>query len=96
MKHHIVSEPDQRVRCIYCNDDKHLRLWKSEFESEIHYKVFLCDCGARTRIRMKFMGSGHDTWGGQLPKEVKEMKASGKITVLENIVSKVQEQLKKK
>ena len=46
-------------KCMYCSkelDDD----WKSEWESEIHYKVNTCSCGRKHWVSVSFIGSGHD------------------------------------
>ncbi|MDP7115739.1 MAG: hypothetical protein QF632_04020 [Candidatus Woesearchaeota archaeon] len=89
MREHLVDEDHQKVKCLYCNNEKHLKEWTSEFESELHYKIFICDCGAKTRIRMDFMGSGHDNWDENNPPEMEESEEKGDIEELENLVSEV-------
>tara|TARA_Y100000310_G_C20700057_1_gene828919 strand:- start:451 stop:738 length:288 start_codon:yes stop_codon:yes gene_type:complete len=91
MKEHLVNERDQILNCIYCNNERHITKWEKEFDGDMNYKTFKCECGARTRIRMKFMGDGNDNWDKNNPVELEERKASGKINELENLVSQVSE-----
>ncbi len=95
MKHHLVNEIDQKIQCIYCNSEAPLHEWRSEFESELHYKVFACRCGKSTRVRVKFHGSGHDNWSGEAPQELAYIKTKGNIVELENLVSQVKAKEKK-
>ena len=61
--HHIISEDDQTQVCPYCGKTPDTGKFRSEFdESNFHYKVLLCTCGKRLSIKLKSMGSGHDSW----------------------------------
>jgi hypothetical protein len=92
MKDHLISEEHQRIKCIYCTNEEHLSEWDKELAGDHLYRIFRCSCGHTTRIKMGHLGSGHDNWNGKLPEELSETKTSGKITELENIVSKVKDQ----
>tara|TARA_Y100000310_G_scaffold193278_1_gene193247 strand:+ start:5377 stop:5649 length:273 start_codon:yes stop_codon:yes gene_type:complete len=87
---HIFREEDQKVSCFYCNADA-VERWDKKHDGEKLYKMQKCgDCGKENRITTHSHGSGHD------PEDVSEVTTSGEITEVENIVSKIQDQLKKK
>lgn len=65
--HHIISEEDLTQVCPYCGKKPDPEDFSSEFdETNFHYKELKCSCGKRLSIKMKFMGSGHDSWNKKL------------------------------
>lgn len=61
MKHHLLRNFDVH-ECMYCSHDLSGLHWLSHFEIEHHYKSVICVCGRRNMIKVRFYGSGHDTW----------------------------------
>jgi hypothetical protein len=73
MTHHILREEELKSRCLYCNSKIELKKWESQFENFFHYKTAVCEkCHHENRIKMKFDGSGEDSWTDGL--ETKIMK----------------------
>lgn len=53
----------ENIECLYCNKDINLKKWFSEWNEDHHYKTFNCgNCGKKNFVRVKFHGSGHDSW----------------------------------
>jgi|ETN02SMinimDraft_2_1059926.scaffolds.fasta_scaffold89872_2 hypothetical protein len=88
MKDHIFSEIDQKLHCLYCNSENDGKWSKQHHDSHL-YDTHVCQCGAENRITTHDHGSGHDDTG------VNEGETAGTIIELENIVSKIQNQIKK-
>ncbi|MFH1053925.1 MAG: hypothetical protein V1740_05920 [Candidatus Woesearchaeota archaeon] len=63
--HHIFTESDLRNFCPYCKSDISENEWKSLFHAQIHYKESECTCGKSLKIRVPFIGTGHDSWDGK-------------------------------
>ncbi|MBS3141796.1 hypothetical protein J4464_00230 [Candidatus Woesearchaeota archaeon] len=63
--HHSFREHDQFRSCAYCRNDQQGVSWRSVHDSHLHYKERDCTrCGRVSRIRVDFIGSGHDAWDG--------------------------------
>ena len=62
--HHWICESDIKENCIYCGNDLNDKKWESSFEGDSHYKTLTCECGKNNRVRVNFLGSGHDSWDG--------------------------------
>lgn len=60
--HHLINEQNQKEICPYCKRNLDGKSWKSEFNSDHHYKTTMCGCGKTISIKMSFYGSGHDDW----------------------------------
>jgi len=70
--HHIVTEMSQSDQCVYCGNGIKGKRWYSEHSLEHHYKSVDCECGKRIRIKMDFIGSGHDTWEKNIEDKLKK------------------------
>ena len=62
MMDHLIEGDSLKNSCFYCLKSDEEMVWKSDFESDMHYKVHKCDCGRESRLRMPFYGSGDDTF----------------------------------
>ncbi|MFC1728682.1 hypothetical protein ACFLZ7_04455 [Nanoarchaeota archaeon] len=60
--HHVVNEDHQRFTCVYCRKSLLENKWKSKFSEQKHYKCTKCGCGKEARVKVGFIGSGHDSW----------------------------------
>ncbi len=93
MKEHIFKADDQKAQCGYCGEIFDKKFWQSHFESELHYKKFLCKCGKEVTIKVDFIGSGHDSWDGTegWKEDFKEeIKGKTKIKTLESKIKVIQ------
>jgi NAD-dependent SIR2 family protein deacetylase len=68
--HHIVNEINQREQCVYCGNNLSDKRWYSEHSMEHHYKSV--ECGERVRVKVNFIGSGHDTWDKTIEDKIKK------------------------
>ena len=71
---HLIDNDFFKISCSYCLKSTKEIEWKSEFESEMHYKSGKCDCGKELRIRVPFYGSGDDGFNGSEKKKCIEDK----------------------
>lgn len=77
--HHVFSEKHGKHCCIYCGQKLDMNEWHSELFAEKHYKVIKCDkCRKKSRLKMMFMGSGHDNWSGLEKRVMKDEKQEEK------------------
>ncbi len=64
--HHLVNEEELQTNCPYCMhifSIAEVRKWRSRFYLRKHYKEHTCpNCGKLGKIRVRFEGSGHDSW----------------------------------
>jgi len=66
MRTHLAQEAHQRERCIYCSKDLTGMQWTSEFHGHLHYKTAVCPgCSSKKSIKVRFGGTGHDSWNGK-------------------------------
>lgn len=84
MTMHMIREGDLTRKC-YCG--RKLAGWKSDNCYDLHYKTAVCDCGCRIRIKVDFMGSGHDNWNTEWFNKPKAEKVT--VRTIENIVSQI-------
>ena len=67
MKDHLVKEHENVWNCLYCNSDLGANDWNSIWEGQFHYKLTVCKkCGRKHRVKVDFIGSGHDDWEEQV------------------------------
>lgn len=65
MAHHNIKDHELRFTCVYCGKNLKEKFgWKSEHDSQFHYKTIKCECGKEVWMHAQFEGSGHDTWDG--------------------------------
>lgn len=66
MKDHLVKEQENIWHCLYCNSELSANDWRSVWEGQFHYKLTQCKCGKKHRVKVSFVGSGHDDWDEQV------------------------------
>jgi hypothetical protein len=57
-----MRENDFKEKCMYCHRVLVSDDWRSHFSAQTHYKTMKCECGKLNKIKVDFVGSGHDTW----------------------------------
>ncbi|MEM4756168.1 MAG: hypothetical protein QW594_03475 [Candidatus Woesearchaeota archaeon] len=69
-----TSKKEMTEQCLYCHTHFDSFKWVSEHIHGIHYKSHICkQCGHENRIRVNFLGSGHDNWGKDIWTSIEEM-----------------------
>ncbi len=61
---HLIRDIARDGNCIYCNEKLDSTQWASVFSQVLHYKCVLCRCGKENCLKVGFIGTGHDSWGG--------------------------------
>lgn len=90
MKEHLIKEQENKWHCLYCNHELGDHNWISVWEGEFHYKEARCKCGKKQRVKVDFVGSGHDDWD----KEVGLIFKDGKIDLEQKKKKSVEEKIR--
>ena len=82
----MIKECDIVRICPYCSVEVSGRVWRSDFDIDIHYKSLKCGCGKKISVKLDFITSGE--WERQ---QVPEKKEGQKMHTLETKIKLLKE-----